>query len=285
VCCPPRSERDARRVQRWLWACHAVHSSAMTGARLAALAAASATRALSALLGARWPKWRPGGIGTIFHCPVNSSETPRRRYPAAKKKAPIVVPEGAFGGGCGGCGGRGAARGPDQRFMRGFVPLPHLDRLPTVPRLDAAPVQLVCNALQRRQNAAPPRANPSKTRQCRDSERGLERPHSPMTFTHLKEGRPRTYAGGFSGTLGRIRNHRRIHCQGRKRQSPRPLLLVGRPKIGASHMGRGEVLGGEVCQDAERYGAAHAAISALIRCTVPVPTRLIEPRRAARRMK
>jgi hypothetical protein len=39
---------------------------------------------------------------------------------------------------------------------------------------------------------------------------------------------------------------------------------VGRPKIGASHTGRGKVLGGEVCQDAERYGAAHAAISALI---------------------
>jgi hypothetical protein len=32
------------------------------------------------------------------------------------------------------------------------------------------------------------------------------------------------------------------------------------------------VLGGEICQDAELCGAGHAARSALIRCTVPVPT-------------
>jgi hypothetical protein len=45
------------------------------GARSAALALARAVRALSALLGARWPKWRPVGIGKVCHRRVNSSAT------------------------------------------------------------------------------------------------------------------------------------------------------------------------------------------------------------------
>jgi hypothetical protein len=50
---------------------------------------------------------------------------------------------------------------------------------------------------------------------------------------------------------------------------PSKLLLVGRRGAGVSHTGRGEVFGGEICQDAECYGAAprrmarHVAISAL----------------------
>jgi hypothetical protein len=50
-------------------------SSAMIGARSAALATARAVRALSAMLGARWPKWRPVGIPAVCQLLVNSSAT------------------------------------------------------------------------------------------------------------------------------------------------------------------------------------------------------------------
>jgi hypothetical protein len=64
--------------------------------------------------------------------------------------------------------------------------------------------------------------------------------------------------GGFSGTLDCSRNHRRIHRQGSKRSSAGLLLLVGR-RNGASHTGRGEVLGGEICQDAELLISGYVA--------------------------
>jgi hypothetical protein len=57
-------------------ACHARPCSwAMTGARSAATRLARSTRALSALLGARWPKWRPGDMAAVCLWAVNSLET------------------------------------------------------------------------------------------------------------------------------------------------------------------------------------------------------------------
>src|ERR1700722_3102457 len=50
-------------------------NSAMTGARSAAIRLARADRAMSAAFGARWPMWRPVGIGAVCHRRVNSSAT------------------------------------------------------------------------------------------------------------------------------------------------------------------------------------------------------------------
>src|SRR5580692_9174628 len=97
-------------------------------------------------------------------------------------------------------------------------------------------------------------------------------PISPLK--QLIEGRngPSTDAGGFSGALDRSRSHRRIHRQGRRWSSPGLLLLVGRRNNGASHTGRGKVLGGKICQDGKLYAAGRAARSAMILCPVLLPT-------------
>jgi hypothetical protein len=68
----------------------AARSSAITGARSAAARLARAVRALSALLGARWPVWRPVGIAAVCHCSINGSETlppARCRFNSRKKRS------------------------------------------------------------------------------------------------------------------------------------------------------------------------------------------------------
>jgi hypothetical protein len=53
----------------------AVRSSAMIGARSAAVRLARADRATSAVFGARWPKWRPVDIAAVCQSHINGSET------------------------------------------------------------------------------------------------------------------------------------------------------------------------------------------------------------------
>jgi hypothetical protein len=52
-----------------------VRSSAMTGARSAVVRFARAMRALSAMLGARWPVWRPVGMAPVCQGYINASKT------------------------------------------------------------------------------------------------------------------------------------------------------------------------------------------------------------------
>jgi hypothetical protein len=59
----------------------AARSSAMTGDRSAAVRLARAMRALLAMLGARWPKWRPVGVAPVCQSYVNSSQLLRRAQP------------------------------------------------------------------------------------------------------------------------------------------------------------------------------------------------------------
>jgi hypothetical protein len=70
-----RSSRAAARSFRLV--IPAARSSAITGARSAATRLARAMRALSAMLGARWPKWRPVGIAPVCQSSVNSSPISR----------------------------------------------------------------------------------------------------------------------------------------------------------------------------------------------------------------
>jgi hypothetical protein len=71
----PRSSRAAARSFRLV--IPAARSSAITGARSAATRLARAMRALSAMLGARWPKWRPVGVAPVYQSSVNSSPISR----------------------------------------------------------------------------------------------------------------------------------------------------------------------------------------------------------------
>jgi hypothetical protein len=67
-------------------------SSAMTGARSAAVRLARADRAMSAVFGGRWPKWRPVGIAPVCQSSVNGSQTPVAR-PWRRVLIPLALPE------------------------------------------------------------------------------------------------------------------------------------------------------------------------------------------------
>jgi hypothetical protein len=61
----------------------AVRSSATIGARSAAVRLARADRAMSAVFGARWPKWRPVGMALVCQGYLNGPQTPASSHASA----------------------------------------------------------------------------------------------------------------------------------------------------------------------------------------------------------